>query len=241
MTNSTPPTYRQAAALIAMFDYYNAELFNNELDRTAIILCWTHRKSITGGFFCADKWTDEDGRKISELAINANLMRSTTLTTLHKIMAHEMVHALQHQRGTSGREGYHNADFCNICREIGLPPVNAKTNEEVQPGGGAPSCGNNVAEDGAFLAAFRALPDDAVFPFESDPIEGDGSDQDGDDDGGEGEGEGSDGPAEEKKPRRGVRSRYTCPVCGLRVWAKAGVRLMCANHDGAESEMVEQA
>ena len=225
------PIIEQSSALTAMAEHFNAALLDNKLDLSRIMFTWTRAHQVTGGFFASNKWEGEDGERVHELAINANVMRSMTLTELAGIMVHEMVHAYLWQEGRPGRPGYHTAEYCDMLRGFGLIPINPKTQEEIPSGKGTGPCAQRVVDDvhTAFQQAFLNMPEDAIPPYSSDP-----DPQDDKPGGGSGGGEGGDGRGgggeqepDEQPKKSGARAKYTCSYCGLNAWAKPGASLLC--------------
>lgn len=77
------------------------------------------RDRTTRGCYTNYVWTKDHIIEISEASVEH-------LATLFMVMAHEMIHALQHQRGTAGGRGKkgHNAEFHRlakrVCRQYGF-------------------------------------------------------------------------------------------------------------------------
>lgn len=234
------PAPAQALALQRAYDYFNHHLFAGALDRSRVLLTWTRVHYVVAGLFAPDKWQGEDGRKVHELAINANVMKRLGLPGVMQTLVHEMHHQRQHDDGTAGRRGYHNAEFCSEMRRTGLMPLDAKTGEEIKPGAGAHHVADKVIPGGAFELALRMLPSDAVPPYETDKLDvGGGEEPDapeaaepGEDDGGR-----EDPPEAPKKEK--TRTKYTCPTCGMNVWGKPGLggRLGC---NDCGKDLIEQ-
>jgi hypothetical protein len=229
MIQSTP-TVEQAESLVCMARHFNEKLFDNALDLSRLIICWTRAHQVEAGHFAPEKWWGEDG-PLHELAINANVMKSSTVTELCACMVHEMFHALQHQRGESGRPGYHNSAFCDAMAAIGLPQKNPKSGEPVKPGSGAHSVAQTVAEgDTAFNLAMQEIPDEAlpVYVSEPDPSSNPG-------------GGSEEKPEKPEKPKQkpGARAKYTCPICGLNAWAKPGAIILCGGDVCSAATLVE--
>lgn len=227
MPEINKPTVEQATSLVAMAEHFNERLFKNLLDLDSIIFCWTRAHQVEFGHFSPEKWFGENG-PLHELAINANVMKNSALTDLCACMVHEMAHALQHQKGTSGRPGYHNAEFCDFMREIGLEQVNAKTGKPVAMGGGAHAVAQVVmAGDTRFNAAMQEIPDEALPAYVSEPDP-------------EAENPGPKPEAPKPEPKKpGTRAKYTCPICGLNAWAKPGAILLCGGDACSAAAMVE--
>ena len=216
-----------------MFEYFNGALFENVLPAERVLVCWTRAHQVIFGHLAPKRWSDEMGQPLYELAINANIMQAATLERLCACMVHEMEHLRMVEAGTAGRAGYHKAEFCDRMRAFGIIPVNAQTGEDVPAGSGCASVSDRLEEGPTpFRRAFEGLPLDAIPPYESEP------EQEQNPEGGK------PGPEEArpKPPRKpGTRAKYTCPGCGLNVWAKGGALLLCVSGSCGGLALIEQA
>lgn len=232
------PAPAQALALQQAYEYFNQQLFAGALDSKRVLLTWTRVHYVVAGLFAPDKWKGEDGRKLHEVAINANVMKRLGLPGVMQTLVHEMHHQRQHDDGSAGRAGYHNAEFCSEMRRTGLMPIDTKTGEEVKPGAGAHGVSDKVIPGGLFELALRMLPAAAVPPYETDKLEIGGGEEPG---GGEPPEPGDDDSRDEPEPpkKEKTRTKYTCPVCGVNVWGKPGMggRLGC---NDCGKDLIEQ-
>jgi hypothetical protein len=89
-----------------------------------------------------------------EMALNPSHFRTRTIEDVLSTLVHEMAHLWQHHYGKPSRPGYHNAQWANRMRTLGLIP--SSTN---QPGGKetGQKMGHYIAEHGAFATAVAAL------------------------------------------------------------------------------------
>lgn len=212
------PNIQMSAAYYAAYDHLNRELFNGKLPVPMLVL--TRDARVIAGHFVSKKWTDtETGKKtIHEIAININMMQRGDPVLIFGILVHEMVHLWQEEKGEPTRNGYHNQEWVDKAQELGLecpegPGQKANTNAALTPGGPAE-------------IAIADMPDEAWFPWTTTGIK-----QEGDDKGG------GTPPPPPPVTKSGKRSKYTCPVCGLNAWAKAGVVLICG---ACNQPLVEQ-
>lgn len=235
------PTVEQASSLQEMFTHFNGYLFKGELPTSQVLCTWTRAHQIIAGHLSPKRWTDAGGVHLYELAINANLMRALSTTDLCAVMVHEMMHLKEAEDGTAGRGGYHKAAFCDAMRAIGIPQIDATTGKDIPAGQGAQSVAQRVADgESPFRFALENLPEEAIPPYESDP-EPDMSPPDGGQGSGDGETqpEGPQTPAAPSKPKPGTRGKYSCPMCGLKAWAKHGAVLLCGGLNCSAAEMIE--
>jgi len=226
-TGSGKPNIELSEAYSKAFDFFNDKLFDGALSRP--MLCISRNSSIIGGYFSAEKWHDEKGSKIHEIAINANHMDGEDIVKLMHILIHEMTHQWQHEQGKPTRNGYHNKEWMDKALSLGFGGVNEK-GEEDKPGQAVMT---NLKPGGKAEQMIAEMPDDAIFPWMTintgspDPQQPQGSG-----------GEGSGSSSKARAPRSGKRTKYTCPVCGLNVWAKHGVKILCLDCDKALIEQV---
>jgi hypothetical protein len=193
------PICENAKAYDLAFTHLNNELYGGKLPIPMLIL--TRDRRITMGHFAPRRW---DGRRrgesIHEIAVNVNCSANRDPVTVFGVLAHEMTHLWQQERGHPTRHGYHNKEWAREAQRIGLiiEGGGQKVHTEVGPGG--------LAE-----AAIASMPDQAVFPWISAEVGVGNLPQ----------------PKGQPQVRGGVRPRYTCPICGLHAWAKPGASLVC--------------
>jgi predicted SprT family Zn-dependent metalloprotease len=123
----TTPTEEAYPELQTAYDYFNGELFSDELPPCLITLA-IKGKSL--GYYWSNRFESTDGEVTAELALNPEIMKirgdRDTLSTL----VHEMVHAWQHTYGKPSRNAYHNKEWATKMESIGLMPSHTG-----QPGG----------------------------------------------------------------------------------------------------------
>lgn len=213
------PCIEQSEAYMQAFDYFNKELFDSKIKRPMLYL--TRNSTVIGGYCDYEKWRDEDGNRIHEIAINANMMSGDDVVLLMRILIHEMIHLLQYQEKTAGRKGYHNQDFADRAKAIGMIPRDQKTGKEVGQMVDTP-----LEPGGLASKAIADIPDEAIFPWMADNT-------------GSAEPQESGGGKAAPPQRSGVRAKFTCALCGLNAWAKAGARLGCVDCDRVMVEQVK--
>lgn len=190
------------------FDYYNRKLFSGEIPPAIITL--RGKKSING-FFRFQSFAGRNGNsseRLDEIALNPeNFLRSEkeVLSTL----VHEMCHAWQYHFGKKSRKtAYHDNEWARCMTSIGLVP-----SDTGEPGGSMTGQGmTHYIEDGGL---FDSYTDELLgsgwklnYTRESDPE-----------------------PVAKKK--RESKTKYTCPACGLNVWGKSGINVVCGECEEA--------
>lgn len=207
------PNIELNESYLKAFDHFNKKLFSGTLGRP--MLCFTRNSNVIGGYFSPNKWYNENGRRVHEIAINANHMKGGDIPFLMGILIHEMVHLWQNDYGKPTRNGYHNYQWIQKAMAVGLV---CEADD-----GGVDVPGQNIhtefrPNDWA-MKATASLPDEAIFPWLSVPLNPEPPQPKG--------GDGKEKSKDKETGKGGKRSKYTCPACGLNAWAKPGVKLSC--------------
>ncbi|HEP8974370.1 TPA: SprT-like domain-containing protein [Pseudomonas aeruginosa] len=113
------PTQEAYGELVQAYDYFNGELFGGTLPPCLITL--QHKKR-TYGYYSRGRFVHRGGRKTDEIAMNPAYFAVTSVEDVLSTLVHEMVHLWQHHKGKAGRRGYHNAEFAEKMKAIGLQP-----------------------------------------------------------------------------------------------------------------------
>ncbi len=192
------PTPQQFAAYQRLFAHFNRELFGGALPP---VLLNFSRKSKAAGFFAPARWARReaaaDEERTHEISINPETL-SAPLVEAADTLVHEMVHLWQREHGKPSRAGYHNRQWAEKMRAIGLEPVSLDSDN-----GTGQRVGDRPIPGGPFLRAFEELPAAARLPLVC--------------------------AAEVTRPKkpRADKVKYTCPECGVNVWGKAGLSVIC--------------
>jgi predicted SprT family Zn-dependent metalloprotease len=115
----TTPTQEIFGALQAMFDHFNAELFDGELEQCVIV---SQRKANTMGYFKPRNWGQEGGTQLThEIAMNPAYFLVREKRDTASTMVHEMMHQLRFQQGEKSK-GYHSKEWAEGMQVRGLMP-----------------------------------------------------------------------------------------------------------------------
>lgn len=203
-TRDTYDRFQQA------YEHFNKALFGNELPNALITL---QRRKGTFGYFSGDRFNNSEGRAADEIALNPARFGDRPPIDLLATLVHEMVHLWQHHQGTPGRGRYHNREWAEKMKSVGLQPTD--TGEEGGKETGE-TVNHMITPGGLFEQAARKLiAKDFAIVWKETPttplpqLDGDGT-----------------APA----PKSGKRVRYACPDCELKAWAKHDARLVCGDH-----------
>lgn len=148
---SESPTAETYSELQAAYDFFNSELFASELPPCLITL---QREKRSYGYFSAERFQRADGTRTDEIAMNPTYFATLPLVEILQTLCHEMVHLWQHHLGNPGRARYHNMEWAQKMKSIGLMP-----SDTGQPGGKV--VGDCMADypmaGGPFVAACEKL------------------------------------------------------------------------------------
>lgn len=203
----TPETYD---ALQRAYDHFRYRLFRD--DNLPDCLFTLQRRGRSYGYFCPDQVCSRNGHVSDEIAMNPAHFGVRSTEEILSTLVREMVKLWQHHRGKPGRRGYHNREWAEKMKAVGLHPSDTggkggretgdRMNHYIMPGGA-------FAQAAAVLVNQNfALPwSDAEKPDQ--PREGSG-DGDGDDD-----------------TKSGKWFKFVCPVCQASVRGKFGTEVDC--------------
>lgn len=222
------PTEAQFNALNGAYKYFNRVLFKNKLP--GCILNFSRLKG-THGFMAPERWKRVQDKEfgIHEISLTPTTLYRTPIL-IFSTLVHEMIHLWQWEFGEPSRSGYHNKEWAQKMRELGLIPSHTG-----QPGGKETGqhMTHYIEEGGRYQLAFEKMPKSYILPFTS--LEGEmmkrlieGSSNGKDEDG--------DGTEDAKKTRlRKLRppsqnkTKYTCPGCQVNVWGRPALQIQCVN------------
>lgn len=197
MATSTP-TKQIYAELVKAYDHFNKILFENKLPSCLITV---QRTNNAYGFFSADRWQGVKGTTTDEIALNPQHFNSRSTEEVLGTLVHEMVHLWQHHFGKPGRTSYHNKQWAQKMKLVGLTP-----SDTGKPGG---------KETGQHMTHY--IPVDSIFKKTCLKLIKQGfkitwSER---------------GFFVEGKTNKKNKEKYTCPSCGINAWAKYELKLIC--------------
>lgn len=209
--NTIKPTKETYEQLQAAFEHLNKNLFKGTLSNPLITL---QRRKRSYGYFAADRFGRADGVLTDEIALNPSHIRNRQIGEVLATLAHEMVHLWQHRHGKPGRGRYHNREWAEQMKAIGLQPTD--TGEEGGKETGE-SVHHYVVPDGPFERASQKLISRgfALTWTEKPQVKP------------ESEPDGAEGTGGQEESKSGKRIKYTCPKCELNAWAKHDAQLIC--------------
>ena len=194
------PTSCQYGNLQRAYTYFNEQLFKSELGDCLLTLR-SHGKN-TLGLFHAEQWTvpDED-TKCHEIALSPAWLRRP-LKDVFSTLVHEMAHLWQQDFGKPSRNGYHNREWGNKMKEVGLYPSNTGEPDGKEVG---QRMTHYIVEGGPFDVVFDNMPDAIKLPWVG--VE----------------------PTEKEKKKVTLKVKYACPGCETVAWGKPDLNLTCGD------------
>lgn len=207
------PTTESYQALTWAYGHFNTTMFGGSLPPCIITMPRTRRR--VRGFFSGKSWANATGTSTThEIALNPMHFQSRSMEGVLSTLVHEMIHLMQEEFGKPGRGRYHNKQWANWMRQVGLIP-----SDTGKPGGKeiGESVSHYVEEGGPFqqscqklLATGFTIPWHLVTPESDEGKEGDDDDEQG-----------------VAKTKRKSKTKYSCRGCHLNSWAKPDARMMC--------------
>jgi hypothetical protein len=215
-TNSQPvkPTRETYDPLQLAYENLNRALFEGSLPNCLITL---QRSKKSYGYFIGNRFGKSDGTLTDEIALNPSYFRDRPQEEVLATLAHEMAHLWQHHFGKPGRGRYHNREWAEKMKSIGLQPTSTGKDDGPETGD---VMGHLIVPDGPFDRVVRKqLARGLVVSWteqpEKRPVPGD--DVDGNEDA-------------QDESKSGKRVRYICPHGDMKAWAKHGAKLVCGEH-----------
>ena len=184
---------------------FNKELFYNELPDCFFTY---QRKSNAVGIFIFKSFQEKNGTKtISEISLNPDCFTNRPDMVILSDLAHEMCHVWQAYNGHPSRAGYHNREWADKMKSIGLMPSSTG-----KPGG--KTTGQNMSdyiiENHHMFHHHAQTLINRGFSISWASIRR--------------EKQISSGSGQVKAKNK---IKYTCPECGANVWGKPGLHILC--------------
>ena len=213
------PTKEAFGTLIWAYDFFNQHLFEGRLP--LCLMTMQRQGNNTAGYFAGHSWKNARRDQVTdEIALNPDCFPAQSTAEVLQTLVHEMVHLEQHHFGRPSRSGYHNKEWAQWMRRVGLIPssnglpggkeTGQAMSEYIDPGGPFYQVCLEI------LATGFVIPWHTIQPTTGHE-EGAGSESEANDD---------DAHAIKTK-KRASKTKYSCASCGLNAWAKPQVRLLC--------------
>ena len=202
------PTKETYERLQQAHEHFNKALFGGTL-RNALITFQRRKGSF--GYFAGARFQNDAGQQADEIALNPMHFASRSQRDILGTLVHEMAHQWQRHWGQPGRGRYHNKEWAEKMKSIGLQPSDTGVEGGKETG---ETLGHYIISGGPFdVAAARLLGKGFALTWKDAPQLSDQAT--------------GESAAEPATPKSGKRVRYCCPDCDLKAWAKHDVRLLC--------------
>lgn len=164
---SPEPTEEFYAVLQQVFQEFNNTLFDGTLPNCLITV---QRKKKVMGYFSADRWTNEQEKRVHEIALNPSFFASCNFIEIFQTIAHEMCHLWQHEYGSPSRSNYHNKEWGDKMESIGLIPsktgrpggkkTGQSMNDYPEPKGKFEKVCTRLYQEGLFVKWYDRFPEE---------------------------------------------------------------------------------
>lgn len=195
------PTELQYHNFQLLFDYFNTNLFEGRLP--VCFLIFSRRQAQIGGHFSHSRWSNKGGQTLHEININPVWMANVDDETLCSVIVHEMCHLEQSEVQGPPTSGYHNKEWGDLMKRVGLMPSDTGA-----PGGKQVGfrMSHYIIKGGKFEEAMKSLPPNILLPFRSFENVKD----------------------KDKNKRKKLKVAYECPSCHTKVWGKPNLNPICS-------------
>lgn len=195
------PTKTQYSNLQAAYDYFNRKLFDGALSQCLLVFGRDQKSCY--GYFHAEQWANKSTKEKCHMISLTPMHLNRDLKLVFGTLVHEMCHLWQQDFGKPSKNGYHNKEWAEKMKEVGLHP--SSTGEE-----GGRETGQKVSHyivaGGPFEEVFKNMPEHISLPWIGA------------------------GLTEKKKAVRN-KVKYSCPVCEANVWGKPDMSIICGDCD----------
>lgn len=204
----TPTEY---GGLQQAYDFFNEQLFSGTLPQ---LLLTFQRKPRTRGYFSPERFTGRiENGAVHELALNPDAFAGRSDEEVLSTLVHEMVHVWQQTNGTPPRRCYHDRQWANKMKEVGLQPSDTGEAGGKETG---QTMTHYIMKDGAFAHSYAELQNRGFqLHWQSQPEADDRA-----------------------VAKRASKTKFTCPSCGQNAWAKADAQLICGECYEADGDVV---
>lgn len=206
----------QPKALHGAYKYFNKVLFGNQLPECVLSFS---RKKNSHGFLAPYQWrkrnsNDHDTHEIFVTPVTL----SHTPIEMYSNLVHDMIHLWQLVFGNPSRNGYHNREWAEKMKEVGLMPSDTGKPNGKETG---QKMTHYIVTGGNYDRTFQTMPQKFILPFTS--IDGDLM---------KGKDDIKTGSKYTKKrlklrPPSQNKTCYECPGCQVKVWGRPNLQIRC--------------
>jgi hypothetical protein len=203
-------TQTEYQGLQEAYDFFNRELFGGSLPQVLVTL---QRHAKTYGYFSPERFNGRIAETaVHELALNPDGFTGRTDELILSTLVHEMCHVWQQTHGKPPRRGYHDRQWGEQMRRIGLQP-----SDTGEPGGKetGQAVSHYILPGGRYAKTFAKLAARGFqLHWQSVPV------------------------SAQDKAKKASKTKFTCPECGQNAWAKPDSLLLCGEcYDDGEGDI----
>ena len=202
-------TTAEYGAFQKAYDFFNTHLYGGSLPHVLVTL---QRHAKAKGYFSPERFTGRtEDTAAHELALNPDSFNERDDEAILSTLAHEMAHVWQQTHGTPPRRSYHDRQWAEKMKEIGLQPTTTG-----EPGGKetGQSVTHYIIPGGLYAQAYSKLKAQG-FELHWQSV-----------------------PGRQAKVKAASKTKFTCPTCGQNAWAKPAAALICGDcYDDGEGEI----
>lgn len=207
------PTREMYDQLVVAYDHFNKSLFDGALPPCLITL---QRSKKSYGYFRGKRFASAEGQLADEIALNPAHFKSRAMDEVLATLVHEMVHLWQHHFGAPGRGRYHNREWAEKMKAVGLQPTADGAEGGAETG---EAMSHLIISGGAFEKAAAKLLAKSFSLSWTDYIEATVFNE-----------AAGGGKREAETPSKaGKWFKFECPVCKQSARAKYEAALVCGN------------
>lgn len=146
-TGELYPEFQQA------YRFFNQRLFDGQLPYVLITL---QRKHSSEAYWSPSRFAAVSGKLTGELAMNPRYLAVRSPLEVLSVLVHEQVHVWQTYFGKASRRGYHNRQWADKMKEVGLYPSSTDNIGGEETG---EHMGHYIIDGGPFEIAAKELID----------------------------------------------------------------------------------
>ena len=197
--NKTVITLKEYQGFQKAYDFFNRELFAGGLPQVLVTL---QRHANSRGYFSPQRFKGRVEKETAhELALNPDTFINRTDAMILSTLVHEMCHVWQETYGEPSRRGYHNRQWAQKMREVGLQPTTTGKEGGAETG---QAVTHYILPQGRYETAYAKLAATGLqLNWQSLPAMGQG------------------------RGKSSSKTKFSCPGCGQNAWAKPRARLIC--------------
>lgn len=195
-------TKRAYLSFADAYTYFNDVLFEGKLP-SCVITMQRHKGAL--GYHCDQRFIQGEDI-VTEIAMNPSYFTQRTIEETVSTLVHEMVHLWQYKYGKPPKAGYHNKEWGQKMKDIGLWP--SATGQEGGKEVGT-KMSHYILQDREFKIACDKFLSLGEFVLYSDRV--------------------TDESQKKAKKKAESKTKFTCHGCQANAWGKPSLNIICAD------------